>query len=143
MEKMYGFINWIDLFSNGKIFGFGTVYNKYCNMTIITTSIAADSKCCAFAPKRVLFPETIKLHIKGFFHEQTKNLCRMCHCEVKCRKALCGCNCVRHCGLIANGRSQENRDFSCVRNMNWCFTCFTRCAAIKRKINTFILSALF
>ena len=33
---------------------------------------------------------------------------------------------TRHCGLIASGRSEANRDFSCVRNMN---CCFARCAA--------------
>ena len=37
-----------------------------------------------------------------------------------------GCKYVRHCGLIASGRSQVNRDFSCVRNVN---CCFVRCAA--------------
>ena len=33
---------------------------------------------------------------------------------------------ARHCGLIANRRSQANRDFSGVRNMN---CCFAHCAA--------------
>ena len=31
-----------------------------------------------------------------------------------------GCMCMRHCGLIGNGCSQVNQDFSCVRNMNCC-----------------------
>ena len=34
---------------------------------------------------------------------------------------------ARHCGLIADGRSQANRDVSCVRNMN---CCVAHCAAI-------------
>ena len=34
------------------------------------------------------------------------------------------CKHARHCGLIANGRSQVNRDFSCIRNMNCCSVCF-------------------
>ena len=29
-----------------------------------------------------------------------------------------GCKHARHCGLIANGHSEENQDFSCVRNRN-------------------------
>ena len=36
------------------------------------------------------------------------------------------CKRARHCGLIANGRSQANRDSSCVRNLN---CCSARCAA--------------
>ena len=36
-----------------------------------------------------------------------------------------GCKHVKQCGLIANRRSQANRDFSCVRNKN---CCFARCA---------------
>ena len=31
-----------------------------------------------------------------------------------------GCKRAKHRGLIANGRSQANRNFSCVRNMNCC-----------------------
>ena len=38
----------------------------------------------------------------------------------------CGCKRASRCGLIANGRSQANRDFSCARNMN---CCSARCAA--------------
>ena len=36
---------------------------------------------------RIQFSETIKLRIRGFFHER-KNSGRTCHHEVKCRKAL-------------------------------------------------------
>ena len=32
-----------------------------------------------------------------------------------------GCKRARHCGLIANGRSEVNRDFSCGRNTNYCY----------------------
>ena len=48
-----------------------------------------------------------------------------CHYEDECRKALL-LKRARHCGLTANGRSQANRGFSCVRNVNYCFA---RCAA--------------
>ena len=37
-----------------------------------------------------------------------------------------GCKRARQCGLIANGRSQAYRDFSCARNIN---CCFAHCAA--------------
>ena len=37
-----------------------------------------------------------------------------------------GCKRARHGGVIANGHSQANRDYSCVRNMN---CCFAHCAA--------------
>ena len=49
----------------------------------------------------------------------------MCHYD--CVAKHYGCKPVRHCGLIANRRSQANPDFPCVRNMN----CrFVRCTAI-------------
>ena len=48
-----------------------------------------------------------------------------CHYEDECRKALLVKR-ARHCGLTANGRSQANRGFSRVRNVN---CCFARCAA--------------
>ena len=32
-----------------------------------------------------------------------------------------GCKRARHCGIMANGRSQANRDFPYIRNMKWCF----------------------
>ena len=46
-----------------------------------------------------------------------------------------GCKRARHCGLIANGRSQANRDFSCVRNTN---CCFARCAESKLLSSNFM-----
>ena len=39
---------------------------------------------------------------------------------------------ARHCGLIANGRSQENRDFSCVRNINCGFANYAATRVIFR-----------
>ena len=42
-----------------------------------------------------------------------------------------GCKRARYCGLIANGLSQANRDFSSVRNMNCCSARFARWAAIE------------
>ena len=48
-----------------------------------------------------------------------------------------GCKRARHCGLIANGRSQSNRAFSCVRNKN---CCFARCAVKTLTCNTVVTS---
>ena len=42
---------------------------------------------------------------------------------------------ARHCALIANGRSQANRAFSCVRSMNCCFAGFARRVAKTRRMH--------
>ena len=69
---------------------------------------------------RISFPETINC-------DRRLQLCakERCHYEDECRKALL-LKRARHCGLTANGRSQANRGFSCVRNVN---CCFSHCAA--------------
>ena len=43
------------------------------------------------------------------FFRARQNSCWTCYSSVKCRKAL-WLHAARHCGLIANGRNQENRD---------------------------------
>ena len=48
-----------------------------------------------------------------------------------------GCKRVRYYGLIANGRSQANLAFFCVRNVNCCFGRVARCAAKKAQYNSF------
>ena len=73
----------------------------------------------------ITFPETSisrNFPMRGFFRLR-KNSRITCRCEVKCRNALylqareaVWSNCKRTQSL------QANRDFSCVRNMNCCFT---------------------
>ena len=71
------------------------------------TSISTDNDCCAFAPKI-------------FGAKNTRAECAIMKSSVAKDS---GGTCARHCGLIGNGRSQVNRDCSCVRNMDCCFAC--------------------
>ena len=58
-----------------------------------------------------IFPEIIILRLRGFLQRGRFIM------ESSVAKHY-GCKRARHCGLIANGRSQANRAFSCVWNTN-------------------------
>ena len=65
---------------------------------------------------RIPFSETINLWIRGFFWTWT-NSCRMCHYEVKCRKAFW---LQAHETLWSNCKqTQSSKSSSCVRNNKW------------------------
>ena len=53
---------------------------------MVIAALLPDPKFLASIPK-IPFPETMRLRMRGFFRARN-NSCRMCHCKVKCRKAL-------------------------------------------------------
>ena len=86
---------------------------KLVNYVRLTSSslprrISADSDYHAFAPKICgkLLENTIPENV-SWWSQMSQSIMAV-------KRA-------RHCGLLANGRSQANRDFSCVRNINCCF----------------------
>ena len=130
-------LNWVKRLSNHELnslnlvrlvwsttFGPGLRNMNYC--------FARSTHCPAFflvSFPRILFLETIRLRIRLASHVRE----RTCAERVIMKSSIAkhyGCKCAGHCGLIANGCSQANRDFSRVRNIN---CCFARCAAINNK----------
>ena len=79
---------------------------------------------------RILFPELQYKIVNKRLLSCAKELTAECVImKSSVAKHYC-CKCTRHCGLIANGRSQVNQNFSCVRNMNCCFcSLHSLCAA--------------
>ena len=89
------------------------------------TSLPTQSDYCAFCTQSFL-------HASIFRNYKITNERLSCVKELVQNVSLWsiamhyGCKRAGRCGSIANGRSQADRDFSCVRNVN---CCFSRCAA--------------
>ena len=65
---------------------------------------------------RLPFPETIKWRIRGLCRAQNSRAERVIMKSSVAKHY--GCKQAKNCGLIANGRSQANREFSCVWKTN-------------------------
>ena len=81
-----------------------------------TSCTSSDSDCCAFVP--TICGKLHKNSISRNYKITNKRL--LVGMKVLMQKSSVakhyGCKCMRHCGLIANGHGQADRDFSCVRN---------------------------
>ena len=93
------------------------------------------SNCCTFAhkffcklPKKTISRNCEITKSTGFFYAWTNSFRTYVIMNSSVAKHY-GCKRTMHCGLIANGRSQANRDFSCVRNMKCCCAHSVPCAA--------------
>ena len=78
---------------------YGYVVGHYINMYdhVVIAALLYTTVLVSFP--RILFPETMKLWIRGFFHAWKKKLCRTCH---QVLGSMVECEHASYCGLIAN-----------------------------------------